>query len=757
MNILNKILHNLETTDKLKPMKSLNRTYTLLCVVALLLITAGSRAVAQKTIFTPEDALNLISESVRDMTDDGKYIVITSATRRDRMGTDHKRYRDPSYVSPSFANIRVMDTETGNSWPVFDEKVILSGIDISPDNRKLALMTYLDGDFRVFTYELENHKLRQVKLKLDKKIASNSSFSWAPDNSGILISLRGDGWQQKADSMYTEATVGPRIVYDASRPFLKWDEIANFSSISIPALLDTETGRARELLPEGNYSSLNFTKQVDRLNYMVVEPLKTTYERGAGTKYALYTLHLDDGALTDTLAKPSTRRISANWNEDNTHYAFADSGRIMIRSVYEAEPAVVSVDTTEIVKGDTAKTKFSVMQWSPDQTKILASSKKGYWLIDIESHQMELVYELPEDPEKEPRMSIAQWSPDGRYWYMTYSARDKWERGLVKYDLVTRTSTDLFRDSNLYGRWMMSKDGKKFIYSFSDGDSPADYYMIDDSFTTPARLTESNPWISQKKLTRSELVKYRDVDGKELYGILYYPVDYTEGKKYPLVCEIYETFFDNGFNSNMNILAGEGFFGFRPSVNLIEGYPGEAWVKGITTGINMLIERGLVDPEKLGVHGTSYGGYATSLLITQTDRFAAAINISGKVNIISFLGDSPKIGTRNYSAAENGQDRLGASLWEAPLKYFETTAVLHADRITTPHMLLTGEGDWNVPGVNSRELYYAMRRLGKEVIWVNYFNGGHGAGWASDEADYYDQWNRMIKFYKESFEKKEKK
>lgn len=727
-------------------------------ITLILLISAAVNipALAQKSPFTPEDALNLVSESIRDMTEDGRYLVMTRGTRRDRMATDHKRYRDPSYVSPSYTEVRIMDSETGESWPLFNEKIILSGMDIAPDNLQLALMIYRDGDYQVYTYDLTKRKLKQVKMKLDKKIASSSSLSWTPDNKGLLISLRDTGWKEKADSMYIEATVGPRIVYDGSRPFLKWDEITNYGSVSIPAMLDISTGKITELLPEGNYASLNFTKQGDRLNYMETVPQKTVYGRGGGTKYAMYSLHMDGLKAVDTLAKISTQRLSANWNEVNTHYAFADSGKVMIRSVYEEKPILISTDTMEIVKKDTAKAKFSVMRWSPNQKKILASSKKGYWLIDIESHDMEMVYQLPEEQDKEPRLSITEWSPDGRYWYMTYAARDKWERGLVKYDLVTREFSDLVKDSNQYGRVMMSKDGKKFIYSFSDGDTPADYYMSDQSFRNPTRLTESNPWITDRKLTRSELVKYRDVDGKELYGILYYPVDYEEGKQYPLVCEIYETFFDNGFNSNMNILAGEGFFGFRPSVNLIDGYPGEAWVKGITTGINMLIDKGMVDPDKLGVHGTSYGGYATSLLITQTDRFAAAINISGKVNVISFLGDSPKIGTRNYSAAENGQDRLGATLWEAPLKYFETTAVLHADRITTPHLLLTGEGDWNVPGVNSRELYYAMRRLGKKVVWVNYFNGGHGAGWASDEADYYDQWTRVIEFYKTNFEKKKK-
>jgi len=163
----------------------------------------------------------------------------------------------------------------------------------------------------------------------------------------------------------------------------------------------------------------------------------------------------------------------------------------------------------------------------------------------------------------------------------------------------------------------------------------------------------------------------------------------------------------------------------------------------------------LVDPEKLGVHGTSYGGYATSLLISQTDRFAAAINISGKTNIISFLGDSPRIGTRNYAAAEVGQDRIGESLWDAPMKYFATSAVLFADRINTPHLLLTGEEDWNVPALNTREIYYAMRRLGKKAVWVNYYNGGHGAGASSNESDFYDHWNRILDWYETHFEKEE--
>ncbi|MDQ6829645.1 MAG: prolyl oligopeptidase family serine peptidase, partial [Gemmatimonadota bacterium] len=184
----------------------------------------------------------------------------------------------------------------------------------------------------------------------------------------------------------------------------------------------------------------------------------------------------------------------------------------------------------------------------------------------------------------------------------------------------------------------------------------------------------------------------------------------------------------------------------QPSVDFDIGYPGEAWVKGVTAAANKLIELGIADSSKLGVHGTSYGGYATNLLITQTNRFKAAINISGKVDVISFYTDSPRLGVRNIHAAEKSQDRIGATLWQQPQKYVQQSAIMFADRITTPLLLLTGEQDQNVPSDNTREMFYALRRLGKEVVWVNYMNGGHGAGNAS-VSDYVDYLGRILGWY----------
>jgi len=492
------------------------------------------------------------------------------------------------------------------------------------------------------------------------------------------------------------------------------------------------------------------------MTYTVVDPKKTGYLRNTGTEYEFVRFDFADLSTT-VLHDDSTRRRSRTFNETSDRYAYADRGNVFVRTILEDSATNITEDyRTPISEDDSTKLSYSIEAWSHDDARLLLNSQHGYHIYDLQSGDMELVYPLPEEREEGPRIDVIEWSQDGRYLYMTYSARDKWERGLVRFDLETKQEQDLAKDANLYSGWRFSKDGNRIFYNFSDGDTPNELYVADVSVSSPKQLTDLNPWLSDRKLTRSELVKYLDIDGNELYGVLYYPVDYEPGKTYPLVCEIYEEFFNNGFHTNMNLITNAGFFGFRPSVELEEGFPGEAWMKGITTGINSLIERGLVDKDKIGVHGTSYGGYAVNLLVTQTDRFAAAINISGKVNIISFLGDSPRIGIRNYSAAERGQDRIGATLWEQPQKYIAHSAIMYADRIDTPLLLITGEGDWNVPGTNTREMYYALRRLEKDVVWVNYYLGGHGINSVSSPEEFADAWGRMIGWYDEHFEKTDK-
>jgi dipeptidyl aminopeptidase/acylaminoacyl peptidase len=576
---------------------------------------------------------------------------------------------------------------------------------------------------------------------------------WLPDGSGLLIQLREEGWRERAVEQFRSITEGPIIVHDSSEDFLHWDAMRNMSALAIPAVVALERGEVRELLPEGNYGSIRVADSGEFLTAVETFPVKTVYARRGGSEYELFRYDLSDGGRT-VLRERSDERISATWNEAGDHWAWSEEGEVFIRSVFEEEGRnLTEAGRPYHDEEDTSKVEFSVRRFSPDDSRILCSSRQGYWLLDLDTGDMERIYTFEGEEEERPRLGLTAWSPDGEYLYFTTAARDRWERGLVRLDIERGEMEDLIRDSDLYRSWRMTEDGSTFFWMGSDGDHPNELYRAESDFPEKVRLTDLNPWIAERALTRSELITYLDTDGEELYGILYYPAGYEEGKRYPLVCEIYETFFDNGFHTNMNLITAAGFFGFRPSVNLVRGYPGEAWVKGVTAGINKLIERGLVDPEKLGVHGTSYGGYATALLVTQTPRFAAAINISGKVNMVSFYGDSPRLGIRNIQAPEWGQDRIGGSLWEYPERYIEHSAIMFADRIETPLMLITGDLDYNVPARQSMEMYYTMRRLGKEVVWVRYADGGHSPPNSVEE--YHDYWERVIGWYRDHFEEQD--
>jgi len=374
----------------------------------------------------------------------------------------------------------------------------------------------------------------------------------------------------------------------------------------------------------------------------------------------------------------------------------------------------------------------------------------------VATDSLAMLYPFEADTATRPTRAFAGFSDDGRSIYLTRSARDRWARGLERYDVASRQATELASDANLYSGWHVSKDGSRFVFERSDGEHPTEVFTAGAGLKDSRQLTRLNPQLAGVALAHTELIHYLDADGKTLYGVLYYPTNYEPGKKYPLVAEIYENYFDNGYIEQMDLMAARGYFVLHPSVSFEIGYPGESWEKGVLSAINSLIERGMVDEKKLGVFGTSYGGYATNLLITQTDRFAAAVNISGKVDIISFLGDSPKIGPRNYNAAEKGQDRIGATLWEAPLKYIDHSAIMFADRIRTPLLMLTGKQDYNVPDTNEREMYYALRRLGREAVWVQYADAGHGAGRNGSEPDFRDHWTRMFNWFGDHFEKSAK-
>ena len=724
---------------------------SLVVVLASLAVGAAQQpapapAVQSPATLTAEDLLKVTTFSVLDLSDDGRFVAGTTRRTIDNATTDHRRYGDPTYVAPVAVRLHVIDTQTGATQLPLDGLVHIRQAAWAPDSRQLALLVHREpaqgagAGVSLHIWDATRAALRPVPVAGDTGITVNSGLAWSPDSRSVLVSVRSAARDAEARARFQALTEGPIIVHRAKDPFLEWDELGRTSRQRALALVDIATGAVRTVLPERKVSSYQMARDGSFITFQEDLTGKTDYDTIGGTDNALRIVPAGGGEPRTLVDAKDLKGLTLRWSDDGRTFAYAKKGEVFVQGVDDAKPRSLTpapeakaeekaaekpAASGAVAAKDDEKESFSVGPFSRDAAKLLITSKKGWYVVNVATGARDQVLTLDADDEKNPRREAIGWDPAGGSIYVTWSERTRWERGLVRLDVATKTITPLVKDTRVYAGFRQSRNGDRWVVSISDGDRPAELFSGDAALASLKQLTGLNPWMAQKTLPRSELVSYRDSDGKLLHGVLRYPVGYEKGTTYPTVFEIYETFFDNGFNGRAAFLANHGYAVFHPSVNLVVGRPGEAWVKGVTSAANRLIDMGIADPARLGVHGTSYGGYATALLLTQTDRFKAAINVSGKVNMISFYTDSPRLGVRNTHAPEKSQDRIGGTLWEYPERYLEHSAVLRADRITTPLLCITGDLDPNVPASQSREIYYALRRLGKDVEWVRYTNGAH--------------------------------
>jgi len=730
---------------------------------------AASR-VPPSQYFSANDALEINTYAIADMTDDGKWIALTQAVRRDGFGNDYRRDGDPTYVRPALVRLWSVDARTGQRVAIFPDKKAVRGMRWSPDGSLLAMLVWNNDAYEPAVWNRATNKITTLKMPAGKYVAETSDLRWI-GNGTVVVAAHTSEWRKKAQDAFKNITAGPVFVQNSKDPFLSWDELRRMGARRSVGAIDVKTGQYRELIPEAQLTTFNLAEDGSWLTYGEDQTKKTEYE-AVGNDSKLLLRSQATGETRTLMA--STRGAQFVWSEDGKKFAYSRDGRVYVGTVPDTATRLIA-GPPEPPRGAPAPAdsaapggrggrggrgggaagpdRFTASRFSPRGDALLLSNRDGLWVHDLNSNTRDLAIATSDSNVTTPRATFAAWSDDGSKLYFTTASRTKWERGVVRYDRATKTTRELIKDGRTYGNLRLSKDGNTVFLTVTQGNRLGEIYSADGDLQNLKRFVDANPQLSSKKFGPTELLSYLDVDGHSKYAVVHYPADYEKGKAYPTVFIIYEDFFDDTWDVAANILAANGYLVVKPAVDFETGFPGEAWLKGVTAAANKLIEMGVADSARLGVHGTSYGGYATNLLVTQTDRFKAAINISGKVDIISFYTDSPRLGVRNITAAERQQDRIGATLWQQPQKYVAHSAIMFADRVKTPMLLITGAQDSNVPADNTREMYYALRRLGKEVVWVNYMNGGHGGGNATAD-DFVDMYKRMVEFYDSKLKKK---
>jgi dipeptidyl aminopeptidase/acylaminoacyl peptidase/tetratricopeptide (TPR) repeat protein len=723
-----------------------------LCLLALAAPLLCAQTPTARPTFTASDILSLSGAEIADLSRDGRWLLVTIDTRRDQLGIDYRRDTDPTYLRVTPSRLVMIDTRDGTQRALLPTPVSVRSAVWSPDASQVGMLLLRDSALVPAVLERASGRVRTLSVPAGYAVAENSDLRWSGDGTRVIVALRTTAWKRAAQAEFARLTRGPVLVQESSEPFLAWDKLRREGNVRAVYALNARTGAASELLPQSMYGTYQVSEDDSVVTWSDDITPRTDYDVIFGTDTRVMARRAGVPAPITMLA--SSKGAQVQWSRDLRAMAWSKDGKVQVRALTDAAPRTIAGPDSSIAASDSsptaraarARARYTLLRWSPAGDALLVSNSDGLWIAPLDRSPMTLVVATNDTLPATPRVSPLAWSEDGRFVYFSVASRTAWERGIMRYDRVSRTTVPLVRDARLYSNVRLSRTGGVIVFSAADGNRPADLYATDTAMHVPRRLTTLNPQLAGKPLASTRLMTYRDADGKSRYAVVYLPATFSAQQRYPTLFSIYEDFFDDTFDASLNVLSAQGYVVVKPSVGFETGYPGEAWLKGVTAAANAMIDAGIADSSKLGVYGTSYGGYATNLLITQTTRFRAAVNVSGKVDMISFYTDSPRLGVRNIHAAEKSQDRIGATLWQQPQKYIAHSAIMFADRITTPLMLVTGAQDPNVPADNTREMYYALRRLGKPVTWVNYMNGGHGTP-RTNEADFVDYHERITAFF----------
>jgi dienelactone hydrolase len=275
---------------------------------------------------------------------------------------------------------------------------------------------------------------------------------------------------------------------------------------------------------------------------------------------------------------------------------------------------------------------------------------------------------------------------------------------------------------------------------------------VTDNFRTFTRISDLAPEKNINWLT-SELVKWTTFDGRPGMGILYKPRDFDSTKKYPILFYFYELLSNHlhlymepdwtGSRINIPWFVSRGYIVFCPDIYYTLGDPGKGIYNYVVSAASMMKSKPWVDGSRMGIQGHSFGGFEANLLVTKTNLFAAAASAAGATDMVSNDGEASFGGCAGQSYTETGQYRMKVPVVENLPAYIRNSAVLGADKVTTPLLMMHCKKDPAVPWGQAVEFFTALRWLGKTAYLLQYDDGGH---WV-DGASAVDYTMRLTQFF----------
>jgi dipeptidyl aminopeptidase/acylaminoacyl peptidase len=658
---------------------------TVTALLTLLPLAVRAQEPARRLV-TVDDFLAIKRVSSPQISPDGRwvaYVVSTSSLKEDK----------------SEARVWMAPVEGGDAIPMTAKGSSASSPRWSPDGRYLGfLAARAGGETQVWLLNRlggEAEQLTEVKQGVD-------GFTWSPDATRLALVIQDPTPEQAGDTSWI--------------------------------------GRAAKTPPPWVIDRLQFKRD------------------GRG-----YLDHRRTHLFVFDLAAKSSRQITAGdyddddpeWSPDGRLIAFTSNRDSVDGSDNDDLWLVASDDTT---KGGTVRRLTD----NPGSDHAPAWSPDGRWIAytrNTATQPIGMIY----DPEHlaivavdggTPRGLTAaldrpargpRFAPDGRSIVMLL--QDAGTSELVRVPVAGGAPVPITSGERTVSTFDVGRDGR-LVALVSEPELPSEIFAV--GAETLRRITHTNDeWLSTVQLARAEKIRFPSTHGVTVEAFLYRPVGGEAGKRYPTLLRLHGgpvSQYEWGFNFEAQLFAANGYAVVLPNPRGSSGY-GSAFSRAIfadwgnedfddvMAATDYVVRQGVADPDRLGVGGWSYGGILTDYVITKSTRFKGAISGASEVLYTSNYGHDHY---QNLWEIELGLPWRNQKAWDRISPFWSV------EKITTPTLIMGGERDWNVPIMNSEQLYQALRRLGRTTELVVYPGQPHGIGKPSYQKDRYE---RYLKWY----------
>jgi dipeptidyl aminopeptidase/acylaminoacyl peptidase len=581
---------------------------------------------------------------------------------------------------------------------------------------------------------------------LTSETESSSSPRWSPDGRFLaFLSRRGEG----PTEVWTLSLRGGEAVRRTDTA--QGVEALEWSPDSRRMVLVMQDARPEQIEAKKRRDAGEPAKEetppphvIDRLQF------KEDYE-GYLDRYRahLYVLDLDSGRM---------RQVTSGDYEDSEP-AWSPDGRTLAFVSDRSEEPDASYNTDLwLVPADSPDQGASLLQltrnrgaerepaWSPDGKWLTYGSVTNPAAIDYATFNVGVVSAIGESEraltaELDRVVYEPRFSPDGKWIY--FVMEDGSEQPLARVPAGGGAVERLIRGADTVVDYDIGARGT-VVVELSRPQQPSEVFTLAGG-KLDQRTHVNDELLAGLALGAVEKIRYSSPDGTPIEGFVVKPVGFQEGLRYPVVLWIHGgpmAQYDYRFDFEPQLWAANGYLVVMPNPRGSTGY-GEPFTlaiwrqwgvkdyEDVMAGVDYVIERGWGDPERMGVGGWSYGGMLTNHVITRTDRFEGAIT-----------GASAALYVVNYGHDQYQRwwdNELGLP-WEpeARSRYDAISPFNRVENVVTPTLIVCGEEDWNVPVINSEQLYLALKRLGKAPTQLVVYPGEyHGFQVPSNSVDLY--------------------